>query len=73
MRELQTEYEDRVFFNVLPAEATGLQAEALLAVGFAELKHGLIAYDAQGRIATTLPGHQYGKPEVEKALLGILP
>ena len=74
MRDLEQDetYSD-VYFNVVPASETARQQEALLALGFANLKHGLIAYDAQGRVAKSLPGHQFGREEVKQALDAIRP
>ena len=61
VRDLEQDetYSD-VYFNVVPASETARQQEALLALGFANLKHGLIAYDAQGRVGSRCPGTSSG-------------
>ncbi len=74
MRELASEYEGRVQFNVIPAEETAARTDEIAEFGFTALKHGLVGFAADGDVVVKLPGHEYGKPEIvdaaEKVLAG---
>lgn len=73
MSELEQEYGDRVEFNVMPAEVTAASPELMSSFGFDDLKHGLVAFNAQGEAVETLPGHNYDKYRIEAAIQTILP
>ena len=70
--ELEKDYGRWMDFNVIPAEVTAESQEEIEAFGFAELRHGLVVFDAAGDVAATLPGHQFGRSEIEAALQPLL-
>lgn len=70
--ELEEVYGDRVRFQVVPAEETAKRADEIAAYGFTELRHGLVALDPDGEVIVRIPGHDFGKPEVELAVLSLL-
>ena len=41
--------------------------------GFTDLKHGLVAFDSEGNAEVKIPGHQFGREEIEKAVQEVLP
>lgn len=72
MGELQTEYGDRAEFVIVSAEETAQRQDEIEEFGFVELKHGLVVFSPTGEAVTTIPGHQFGKDEIEAALVGVL-
>ncbi|MEM7309195.1 MAG: hypothetical protein AAF682_21100 [Planctomycetota bacterium] len=68
MRELESEYGDRVYFNVVPAEETAKVPDQIEAFGFTELKHGLVTFSPGGDAVVKLPGHDFGKEEIAAAI-----
>jgi hypothetical protein len=70
--ELEEEYGERVDFVVVPAEETARRRDEIVAFGFEELKHGLVAFDPAGVPQVTLPGHQFGKEEIRAAVETVL-
>jgi hypothetical protein len=72
VRELQQEHGDRVDFVVVSAEETARRQDEIVAFGFADLKHGLVAFDREGRARVKIAGHQFGKPEIEAAMWTVL-
>ncbi len=72
MGELEEEYGDRVDFVLVPAAETAQRADEIEAFGFTEQKHGLVAFTADGVPLVKLPGHQYGKEEVQAATEAVL-
>ncbi|MFT4541280.1 MAG: hypothetical protein ACI835_003741 [Planctomycetota bacterium] len=70
--ELETEFTGRVSFNVISAEETAKATKDLEAYGFAEARHGLVAFDEAGEAAVKLPGHQFGKDEIKAAIDQVL-
>lgn len=73
MGELEGQYGDRVEFNIVPAAETAKRGDEIALYGFTDLKHGLVGFSAQGEARVKLPGHQFGKPEIEAAIQKILP
>ena len=73
MGELQTEYPDQANFNIIPASETAKRGDEIKAFGFEALKHGLVVFDAKGEPVSKLPGHNFGKAEIENALQAALP
>lgn len=72
MSELATEYEGRVQFQVVSAEETQRRAEEVATYGFGGLRHGLVGFDREGQVRLTLPGHDYGEPEIRAAIETLL-
>ena len=73
MRELEKEYGDRVDFVVVSAEETARRTDEIERFGFTDLKHGLVAFDAEGNPEVKIPGHQFGREEIERAVQDVLP
>lgn len=72
VRELETEYQDRVVFVVIPAAETARRSEEIEAFGFTELRHGLVVFDCDGEARVLLPGHQFGRSEIAAAIDEVL-
>ena len=72
MGELQTEYGEQVDFVIVSAEETAQRMDEIEQYGFTELKHGLVAFDGEGQAQVKLPGHQFGRPEIEAAIQRVL-
>ena len=72
MRELELEYADRVNFVIVSPEDTAAAPEEIEAFGFKDDKHGLVVFDAEGNVAGKLPGHSYGRAEIEAELKTVL-
>lgn len=68
MGELEDEYGGRVVFDVVPAEGTALAGDELERFGFTALRHGLVVFDENGDAVAKLPGHQFGKDEIQAAI-----
>ena len=72
MGELQKEYGTQANFVVVPSAETLQRMDEVNGFGFEDLKHGLVVFDADGEAQAKLPGHQFGRPEIEAALLAVL-
>lgn len=72
MGELETEYGDRIFFNVIPAEKTAQSADDLEMFGFTELKHGMVGFAADGEVLVKIAGHNFGKERIEQVAETVL-
>ena len=72
MGELETEYGDRVRFVIVAPEETAQRAAEIQEFGFAELRHGLVAFSPSGEPLVKMPGHQFGKAEIEDAIHVVL-
>jgi hypothetical protein len=70
--ELQTEYGTRVSFNVIPAEETLQRTEEVNSFGFEALRHGLVAFNAEGDAVVKIPGHQMSKDDIAAAIQQVL-
>jgi hypothetical protein len=66
--ELETEYGDRIDFVIVPAEETARRGDEIEAHGFTALKHGLVGFGPDGEARVRMPGHQFGRAEIEAAL-----
>lgn len=62
--ELEHEYEGRIRFVVISPEETARRADEIEAFGFTDLRHGLVGFDAAGRVEVKLEGHQFGRDEI---------
>jgi hypothetical protein len=49
-------------------EDTAAAVDELEEFGFTELKHGLVAFNAAGEAVAKIPGHNFGRAEIEAAL-----
>ena len=72
MRELEVEYADRVNFVIVSPEDTAGAPEEIEAFGFKDDGHGLVIFDGEGEVAGKLPGHNYGRAEIEAQLKTVL-
>lgn len=73
MGELEAEYGDRVDFVVVPAEETEQRYDEIVEFGFVDLRHGLVVFDADHEAVVKIPGHDFGREEIEAAVLEVLP
>jgi hypothetical protein len=69
---LEQDYGDRVDFVIVPAEETAQRIAEVNAFGFAEQRHGLVGFSADGQARVKIPGHQFGRPEIEDAIQRVL-
>jgi hypothetical protein len=72
VRELEQEYEGRAIFTIVSAKDTAAAADDIEAFGFTDLKHGLVVFDGDGEAKVKIPGHMFGRAEIEKGLKGVL-
>jgi len=66
------DYEGKLEFNIIPAEETAQRSDEIEEYGFTDAKHGLVIFDAAGEAAVKLPGHAFGREEIEAGLLETL-
>lgn len=72
MGELAQEYEGRVRFEVVPAEETKQRQDEIDEYGFTAQMHGLVGFDRSGAAAVKMPGHMFGKEEIDAAIQTLL-
>jgi len=72
VRELEQEYEGQAKFTIISPEETAASADAIEEYGFTDQKHGLVVFDGQGAAIVKLPGHMFGRPEIEAGLKQVL-
>ena len=72
MGELEPEYEGRVDFTIVSAEETATRQDEIQAFGFAEKRHGLVAFTSAGTPLVTIAGHEFGKEEIRAAAEAVL-
>ena len=72
MGELETDYGDRAEFVVVSAEETAERQDEIDEYGFTGLKHGLVVFSSSGEALVKIPGHQFGREEIEEALIEVL-
>jgi hypothetical protein len=70
--ELEQEYGDRVYFNVISAGETAKRQDEVEAFGFADLKHGMVGFSSDGKNLIRVPGHQFGRERIEAAVKAVL-
>ena len=70
--ELEQEYEGQAKFVIISPEETAQSADAIAEYGFTDLKHGLVVFDREGNATTKLPGHMFGRTEIEAGLKAVL-
>lgn len=68
VRELEQEYGEQATFVLVSPEETGARADELTEYGFTDLKHGLVVFNAAGDAVAKIPGHNFGRTEIEAAL-----
>jgi hypothetical protein len=72
VRELEQDYEGRATFTIISPEETAASADDIEAFGFTDLKHGLVVFNGEGEPEVKLPGHMFGRAEIEAGLKGVL-
>lgn len=72
MSELEQEYEGRATFTIVSPEETVAAAAEIEAFGFTDAKHGLVVFDGEGPAQVKLPGHMFGRTEIEAGLNKVL-
>jgi len=70
--ELAQEYEGRATFTIVSPEETTAAAAEIEAFGFTDTKHGLVVFDGEGTAQVKLPGHMFGRTEIEAGLNKVL-
>ena len=69
--ELETEYEGRINFRIISATSDeGIDAS--MEYDFENRRHGLVGFDKEGEAKVVMPGHSFGKPDIEKTLAELL-
>lgn len=71
MRGLEDEYRGRVRFDVRSVQSPGVEDE-VRALPFGGTNHGLVTFAADGTVAGVLPGHQFGRAEIEAKVKDLL-
>ena len=72
MGELESEYGDQATFTIVSAEETARSQADIEAFGFTEKKHGLVVFGPSGEPVAKLPGHSFGRDEIEEGLRNAL-
>ena len=72
VRELEQEYKGQAIFEIKTPQETAASYDKILAFGFADLRHGLVIFDANGAPTLKLPGHAYGRAQIEAGLKAAL-
>ena len=70
--ELESEYADQADFVVISPEETAKASADIERFGFTDNLHGLVIFDGAGEPAVKLPGHSYGREEIEAGLKEVL-
>jgi hypothetical protein len=70
--ELEQQYGDRIQFTIIPAEETALRNDEIVEFGFVDQRHGLVIFSSEGEAVFFLPGHTYGKPEIDAGIQEVL-
>jgi hypothetical protein len=65
--ELTPEYEGRVDFVLISAEETAGRQDEIIEYGFVDQKHGLVGFTSERVALVKMPGHNFGKPEIQEA------
>lgn len=72
MSELEQEYAGQAEFVIVSPEDTANSQDDIEKFGFTQFKHGLVIFDGEGEPKTLLPGHQFGRAEIEAGLVALL-
>lgn len=72
MSELAPTYEGRVDFVIISAEDTAKRGDEIEAFGFTEQLHGMVGFTSEGEPLVKMPGHNFGKAEIEEAATQLL-
>ena len=71
MGELSKQYEGRVEFTIASAKTPEGQ-EAVKKYELDARKHGLVVLDGKGNVAARIPGHNFGKEEIQAVVEELL-
>ena len=72
VRELEQDYEGQAIFRIVSAEETAASFDEIEAFGFTDLRHGLVVFNGEGEPKVKLPGHMFGRAEIEAGLKSVL-
>ena len=72
VRELEVDYAGQAKFVILSPEETAAASADIEAFGFQDNRHGLVVFNAEGEAVGKLPGHTYGRAEIEAHLKSVL-
>jgi hypothetical protein len=70
--ELAPTYDGRVDFVIISAEDTAQRGDEIEAFGFTELRHGMVGFTTEGDPLVKMPGHNFGKAEIQEAATQLL-
>ncbi len=70
MRELEQDYEGQATFSVITPTAASF--DEIQAFGFADLRSGVVVFGTDGEAKVKLPGHMFGRAEIEAGLKSVL-
>jgi hypothetical protein len=70
--ELEQDYGDRVYFNVISAEETARRQDEIKAFGFEAKRHGLVVFTSDGEPLVKVPGHQISREQIEALVKALL-
>lgn len=71
MSELEEEYQGRVTFEIIQQSEPRFQKE-VDQFEFGAQRHGLVGLTVDGEVGAKIPGHQFGREEIEAAIQKIL-
>lgn len=63
VRELEPEYSGKVRFRVIPIKGDAEREEVK---SFDIGTHGLVGLTPEGEVRVKIPGHEFGKPEIQE-------
>ncbi len=72
MGELESKYEEEATFTIVPPEETLQAGDQIAQFGFEAMKHGLVILSPDGEALVMMPGHQFGREEIESSLNKVL-
>lgn len=71
MRELEKEktYAGKIQFTIVPSDKEGFAEEV---ASFDIGNHGLVGFDAKGKVASKIAGHSFGKSDIVETITKLL-
>jgi len=70
VRELEQDYEGQAKFSVIAPTAASF--DEIQAFGFADLRSGVVVFGKDREAKVKLPGHMFGRAEIEAGLKSVL-
>ena len=70
---LEQTYADKpIDFVIISPDETKARVDEIAEFGFTDLQHGLVVFNGEGEAIAKMPGHQFGRDEIEAAMGPIL-